>query len=208
MSLGPFRLHSTPFCPHIHSAAWLSRTLPPPTSTPNPQQLMSPYLSMPIHQSFHIKYHSGDTVPNPRADPTSALPIQITVFPGFFPWLTSTRSRRWWRNNTDTWSYSICALGRSPKSIIVSPVRAGGRGGRIEGRPECPGITQQRKDFPKIMSGRAEQSRETYLLPGPRLPCAELDVACNQLVSSCRQKAKSKKQQQQKKIVLASTKKK
>lgn len=40
---------------------------------------------------------------------------------------------------------------------------------------------------------RAERRRETYLLPGPRLPRAELDVARNQLVSSCRQQAKREK---------------
>ena len=34
--------------------------------------------------------------------------------------LTNTRAMRWWRNNTDTWYYSICALDPGPKSIVIS----------------------------------------------------------------------------------------
>lgn len=109
------------FQSHIDSARWLSR---------NP---FSPHPSLPIHQSFHIRYRSEDRVPNPSPVPPRS-PVQISIFPSFFPRLTSTRSMRWWRNNTDTWSYSICALGSGPKSIVISsPPRRrewedGGRG--------------------------------------------------------------------------------
>lgn len=124
-------------------------------------------------------------------------PIQITIFPGFFPRLTSTRPRRWWRNNTDTWSYSICALGRSPKSIIIS--RPGCWKGRTDwGVPRVSGHHSAGEDFPKIMSASNGTGRKTYLLPGSRLPCAKFDVSCNQLVSSCKQEEK---------VVLAQKKK-
>lgn len=95
------------FHSHTDSARWLNGD----PFTPHP--------SLPIHQSFHIRYHSEDRVPNPSSIPPQS-PVQITIFPGFFPLLTSTRSMRWWRNNTDIWSYSICALGPGPKSIVIS----------------------------------------------------------------------------------------
>lgn len=118
---------------HTDSARWLSR------------DPFSPHPSLPIHQSFHMKCHSEDKVPNPSSIP-SRSPNQIHIFPSFFSLLTSTRTMRWWRNNTDTWSYSICALGRSPKSIIIfsfPSTRARWAGGV----PRCWGITQQERTF-------------------------------------------------------------
>lgn len=138
LSLRPVPLYITiPHCPpspliscqsHIDSARWLSR------------DHFSSHPSLPIHQSFHIRCRSGDRVPNPLpAQPQS--PIQITIFPSFFPLLTSTTSMRWWRNNTDTWSYSICALGLSPKSIIISsPQCTQGVGESLSRSGLCGGV--------------------------------------------------------------------
>lgn len=143
----------------------------------------SPHPSLPIHQSIYIRYHSVDRVPNPLRVPPQP-PVQIPIFPGFFPLLTSTRSTRWWRNNTDTWSYSICALGPGPKSIVMSSPGGGWCGYR-----GCWGIIQQDRTFwrgSKIGADSNGIGYRTYLLPGPRLPCAKFDIPCNQLISSCK----------------------
>lgn len=146
------------FHSHIDSARWLSR---------NP---FSPHPSLPIHQSFHIRYRSEDRVPNPSPDPPQP-PIQVTIFPSFFPRLTSTRSMRWWTNNTDTWSYSICALGPGPKSIVISSPprrREGDAVGEGGGRPGCWGITQQERTLwraPKIgAASKGIRSKRTCFL--------------------------------------------
>lgn len=106
----------------------------------------STHPSLPIHQPFHTRYRSEDRVPNPSPIPLHSS-ILITIFS---PLLTSTRSMRWWRNNTDTWSYSICALGPRPKSVVISsPNRSdsAGGGGRGWGVPRVSGHHSAREDF-------------------------------------------------------------
>lgn len=102
---------SLPPSPLFHSITdsgrWFSRDLP------------SAHPSLPVLQSFRIRCRREDKGPNPLSIP-SGFPIQISIFPSFFPRLTSTRSMRCWRNNTDIWSYSICALGLGPKSVVMS----------------------------------------------------------------------------------------
>lgn len=95
---------------------------------------------------------------------------------------------RWWRNNTDTWSYSICALGPGPKSIVISspPHR---REWEVGGVPRVLGHHSAGEDFLEGSKNRGcfkWHLQRTYLLPGPRLPCSKFDVPCDQLVSSCK----------------------
>lgn len=157
---------------HTDSARWLSR------------DCFYSHPSLPVHQSLHIRYHSEDKVPNPSPVPPRYT-IQITIFPSFFPLLTSTKSMWWWRNNTDIWSYSICTLGPGPKSIIISSPGTGGWVG------SCRALGHQSagEDFLKGFKNRGSFHRHlwrTHLLPSPRFPRAKFDVPCDQLISSCK----------------------
>lgn len=162
---------------HSHSVSdrWLSR------------DPFSPHPSLP-HTSV-LPYQIPDWgLSSKSLNVLPQTPIQITVFPSFFSLLTSTRSTRWWRNNTDTWSYSICALGPGPKSIVISgpPGIEGPLGGGVYG---VLAHHSAGADFLKGFKNRGCYKwylQRTHLLPGPRFPRAQFDVPCNQLIPSCK----------------------
>lgn len=61
--------HPSPVIPNVDPARWLSRR----SSSPHP--------SLPIHQSFHIRYHSEDKVPNPSPVPPPFIQTVQLLFP-------------------------------------------------------------------------------------------------------------------------------
>lgn len=162
LSFPPISCHA-----HIDPGRWLGG------------RASSPHLSLPIHQSFHIKYYSEDKVPNPWSRPTS-LPSNCSVlFPsnkqrihevvkkqhrhmilqhrciGLWPWITH--------------HLQPSTLEGAKSWGATRDVRASlSKGGHSKNR------------------GWFEWHEErAYLLSGPRLPRPKFDVPSNQFIPSC-----------------------
>lgn len=154
---------------HTDPARWLSRR----SSSPHP--------SLPIHQSFHIRYHSEDKVPNPSSVPPPVHQTVQLLFPsnkqrihevakkqhrhlilqhlciGLWPWIThhlqASTLERWKR-----WGV---------------------------GATRGVGELLSRRGHSKNRGWFKWHEERTYLLPGPRLSRPKFDVPSNQLIPSC-----------------------
>lgn len=105
--------------------------------------------SLPIHHYSYISLSISDTIVRIKFQiphPSHLSPPHRDHHIPQLSHLTSTTSMRWWRINTDTWSYSICALDHGPKSIISNVEGWRWADGGYSG---CWDITQQERTFQK-----------------------------------------------------------
>lgn len=148
-------------------ARWLSRR----SSSPHP--------SLPIHQSFHIRYRSEDNVPNPSpVPPPHHQTVQL-----FFP-SNKRRIHEVVKKHHGHMILQHLCVGLWPWiTHHLQPSTLEGAKSQVLLRVSRHHLAGE--DIPKT-GGRFQWHEErTYLLPGPRLPRPKFDVPSNQLIPSC-----------------------